>query len=475
MKKFVLGLLLTAFTLLTTSLNDSWKEQNIDSEPPEISGTPLPETGFPSGTLAPDLKSGTGAYYAEYLFWDTFHGQKYENTPQLFKQLYKALEENPDEFSRALVYGRLGFTFLWLYSESEYAMSKKGIDVISKNSKYIAIGKKALKTPLLSAKFPHVYPTHFDGIQIATAYFGLATELVMDTKEYSQKQNWTEAIGSDLIPGSELAWRTFPSVVTGFYASFNKFPGFGPAKQNGNGTIPMWATMEAISYSKGFNFATHVFGDVGGNRLAPRDLALMIQMMKLGAEEAVGEAIVPGNTTSYPKNAKIFRDFYPKLGEFYAENSDLNVIQRALYPPTPVTNYWNKPIPWKGFTPAEIVKASTGSSIVVPHNFENNFLMLGDTFVATYYKNGELPSNSQNTDLKNLLLTIYTNAKNSSTWSTWPYQSSIIDRIRFLNNDNIDSLYNAAQNYSIAGVPHGPHQSPANPSHYPSCMTCHQK
>ncbi len=484
MKKLVLGLLLAVFTLLSASLNDSGKKNFAESEPPEVAGKALPPNWTPSGTLLqnPVIDSlnpmiGSGAYLAEYYFWDYFHGQKYDQTPKLFGMLYQALEESPDDFSRALIYGRLGFTFLWIYSETEYAQVKKKVDVMAINEKYIKMGKNAVKAPLLDSSIYHnIYPEHFVGIQIATQYFGMATNLVMDTIQYSQKQNWTGATGSNLIPGSELAWKTFPGVVTGFYASFNKFPAFGPAKPVKNGTMPMWATMEAISYSKGFNFATHVFGDVGGNHLESRDLALMIQMMQLGTDPSVGAATVPGNKTSYPKHTQIYRDFYPKLGEFYSKNEELNIIQRALYPPPAPSTYWNKPIPWQGWTPAEIVKASTGTSLVVPHNFENNFLMLGDTFVATYYKapkKGEPAWRPPNKDWKTLLMTIYTTAKNSSTWSTWPYQKSITDRINFLKNNDYVSLYYAAQNYSLIAKG-GPHPTPANASHYPSCMTCHQ-
>ena len=115
-----------------------------------------------------------------------------------------------------------------------------------------------------------------------------------------------------------------------------------------------------------------------------------------------------------------------------------------------------------------IVKASSGTSLVVPYNFENNFMMLGDVFVATYTDKTtwQLPDS-----VAGMLMKVYETAQRSPVFGTWPYNSSITNRLNLLRASNYEGLYNAAQNYALTAM--GP--DPANPHHYPACMTCHQK
>ena len=70
---------------LSTCANESKPVE----ETPSVTGTPVPADWHPTGAID---TPGT-AYYAEHLFWEVFQNQRYKETPEMFAQLFAALED----------------------------------------------------------------------------------------------------------------------------------------------------------------------------------------------------------------------------------------------------------------------------------------------------------------------------------------------------------------------------------------------
>lgn len=441
--------------------------ETVPSE--ELAAEPSKVPGLPDGWTPKGVAADAEAY-----FWEVFHGQQYGNTPALFKLLYEGLaaagtptDADYDSLTQALMYGRLGWTFLWTAAERDYAMKAPEIpssppglslppvptdadgnyyDMKALNKEYtdaiwVTLEKEGVKPlPSYSAQ----------GVQIATYYFAKATNLVMNIKEEKLLQDWDNT--------TNLAWVTFPGVVTGFYASFNKFP-----NQQGKPTMPMKVSYKVVPHSRGFNFATHVFGAAGAHDLGKKDMDEMWQMMQLG-DAVAGDTILSNPPT--PEQDNLFQQFYSLYPDYYPKhhvgyNKDSNP-----------KGIWNK-----DRTPAKIVKASVSSSNVVPSNFENNFMMLGDTMIATYLnpKDGIVPPENW----KEVVEKAYSFATQSPIFNDWAYKESVTNRLAYIKAGDWDGLERVVQNDPIAGRPapkdgHGPPALPKNPLHYPNCMTCHQ-
>ena len=368
LKIITIGFVVCLLAFLSTCANESKPVE----ETPSVTGIPVPADWHPTGAID---TLGT-AYYAEHLFWEVFQNQRYKETPEMFAQLFAALEdENIDEFSQALMYGRLGWAFLWVNSENNYAVITQQDSLLAINKEYLDKGKAAVVASgqkLLEGKTPEgaqdtIYPAGLVNVQVAMHYFGKASDLVLDKEKKVQLQNWTGAEGVSGIPTSHLSWQTFPGVVTGFYASFDHFPP-PPFRTKPFGTISMETTEAAISHSLGFNFATNVLGDVAHRRIKSSDIKLMIQMIQMGANEDVVAATVPGNKDRHPIRSDEYVKFYAKLDSFYKKNDSLRVVDEVtVFPPVDLSTYWNMPDmkdpPACGVTSASVAKASSNRFI----------------------------------------------------------------------------------------------------------------
>lgn len=463
---------------------------------------------------------------AEKSFWETFQYQRYGNIETLFMKLTQGLDQarkKKNVFAEALMYGRLGWTYLWFSNEYLYAVSSPtppdsppGLEALKlkvpgpidrplQTKSLFANNKKYLANPpLLTPTKGSI--TSGTGVSIARQYFHKATMLIMDvaanttkanqkqnqsSTAVNQKQNWTTASQpgtSQSLPAWKskvpngvfwLAWRTFPAVVTGFDAAF--------------GGISMKKSENSVSYSLGFNFATEVFGqDVAKHALGKQDIAKMWQMMQLAANADVRDATVLG----LPKSLSRENSYIKKQDALYLDFFQ-NITARTQHKKpatTPINKIWDKTR-----TPAEIVKASSGSSPVIPFLYENNFRVLGDSMFATYYnqtkkhqqKSPQAKQAPENWLAAVKLAYIYAQgkkdeeAKNSGRFEEWPYKESINNRLKLLNaagpTDNIarniyyTQLYALAQNYPINGALSHQTKVTPNPLHHASCMTCHQQ
>jgi hypothetical protein len=135
----------------------------------------------------------------------------------------------------------------------------------------------------------------------------------------------------------------------------------------------------------------------------------------------------------------------------------------------PPTGIWRRPKDessvLKGETPASIVKVSSGSSTVVPFNYENNFMLLGDAlFVAFWPKS---PANVKQgpapIEWVRAISDAYDAAATSPVYEDWPFKSSNEARRRAL------ALYRSDQNDGSLLYAFAQNQS----GRRASCMTCH--
>ena len=164
----------------------------------------------------------------------------------------------------------------------------------------------------------------------------------------------------------------------------------------------------------------------------------MIQMIQMGANEDVVAATVPGNKDRHPIRSDEYVKFYAKLDSFYKKNDSLRVVDEVtVFPPVDLSTYWNMPDmknpPACGVTSASVAKASSNSSYVVPFNYENNFMLLGDTYAATYIKEGD-ENAKLSPEIKGLITEAYEAVKRSPVFGDWIYGDRINKRLEYLEN-----------------------------------------
>lgn len=431
-------------------------------------GVVLPTSWTPSGTAAA----------AEELFWETFQNQRYGDIPMLLERLKaEAADPSHDVFTQALMNGRIGFLFMWIITEGEYAATAaevpdspaglslpevprapngKLFEVFAMTGPQFAEGATLLQANGVEiiSPIPQIL-----GAQLAAFYFGRATRLVLDYESDPprQLQNWS---GADT-----LVWRTFPGVVTGFFAAFDGFPG-------GTGstvTMPMSKTNDAVSYSLGFNFATPFFTHLGEKALGAEDLAMWSRLIQLAADPRLQGVRVFGSDTDSSGSDPDVQDalvkaFHDRHSAYW---SDLPIAYDPVSNPQGI---------WKvDETPANIVKASVGSSSVAPFDFENNLLLFGDVLVANYQKPGDgvVPP----ADWKEVARDAYDTARQSPQFDRWRHRHAVLNRLVLVDSGEWDTLERVAQNYpvryqpAIAGLP----EFQPNPLHYAGCMVCHQR
>lgn len=413
------------------------------------------------------LASGTpqSVYDAENLFWTTFQKQNYKGIPTLVDKLQttaKFLEAQPASEgiseARALMYGRLGWTFIWSVSEFEHinqSIGQETGDIYTRLAPMLPAPKEFKSKRLIGEA------TAIQGIKrdisglfqerdksiiksarknlalqayksqsaalgaTGTFYFGRAADLVMPFVNgevtYAQK-GWDSR--------KRLALATFPAVLAGFYGQVNTPPTVKPS----HGHAPPFTIQETyknVTHSLGFNFATPPIA-VGyrNGQLGVSDMPTMWQMIQVGSRlqgVKVFGASASQQTSIYSRQT--FKNFY-----------DNNKAFQTFLP----------------YIPAEInqsvVKASVASSDVVPFNYEVNFMLLGDSMVGTYANQPE-----QWKLVKNVVKDAYNQPHlKSPIYSQWPYKGMLAKRKTAIN-ESAASLLKVVQQKPVA-----------------FCMSCHQ-
>lgn len=457
----------------------------------------IPATAVRADETTCDLsKMSADVQQTEAFFWHVYHGAAYTSTPTLRLALSNILDDQSKSLTTcetALVSARLAFSSFWIYNERGWVL-KYGpkIDLFGKD--YNNTSAEALEQ-LVFENYELAYSLN-ENLQIKD---GVATKGPrsgpLDWSENkgipSRKASkaWKEAHGVEesmlddgkLPAVSGLSGASFRAVVAGFYATVN---GVG-------GNKSALTLQGSIDLNAVFNFATPPFGDLGNAHLFPSDLTIMWQMMLLGerldsvdiyeTDENIGFDAAMTSMIAKLNEQKYAPFLTPQIRgtSFVQQAFATSSVYPIWFPYEAPSDTPVEPpnVARRVGTKANIAKASTHGSTVVPYNFENNFLLLGDAMFNNISRGRVAVVDDSWLEI---VFWTYTYAKKSPTFDGWPHKDSIEKRLEKMkiimgkagsSQAEITEAWNTLQEWT-GNIDTAANTTPPT-TFYPSCMTCH--